>query len=271
MKKRLRIDKGTVQETLLLPLWGRAYETQKNKPRLVDNKAVEILNEIDYDFSTIAKTQSLSQHGWIARSLHTDKLVLEFIEKHPEATIVNIGCGMDTTFSRIDNGKIMFYELDLPDVIAVRKNFYKETNRHQTIASSFLNIEWFEKIQVKDGLLLLAGGVFMYFREEQIKMFFLQAANYFKNCEIFFDALSPLGLKIAKKQVLKKGGMGLSMDDGWGLKPIKGIENWNAHIKVINSIPMYKVVRKGLSFKERMILSIPDVLRAGSMIHLRIG
>ncbi len=78
----------------------------------------------------------MSQHGWVARSLHTDKMARGFIEQHSEAAIVNIGCGLDTTFSRIDNGKIMFYELDLPDVIALRKNFYEESDRHKSIASS---------------------------------------------------------------------------------------------------------------------------------------
>jgi len=124
MDQKVRIKKGTIQETLLLPLWGRAYETRKNRPRLIDENAVEIIQKIDYDFSNIEKTQSMSQHGWVARSLHTDKVAHEFIEKHPKASIVNIGCGLDTTFSRIDNGKIMFYELDLPDVIDLRKNFY---------------------------------------------------------------------------------------------------------------------------------------------------
>jgi O-methyltransferase involved in polyketide biosynthesis len=135
MEQKIPIKRGTIQETLLLPLWGRAFETQKNNPRLVDHKAVEIIKAIDYNFSTIEETQSMSQHGWVARSLHTDRMALEFIEEHPQATIVNIGCGMDTTFSRIDNGEIMFYELDLPDVIALRKNFYQDSDRHRSIAS----------------------------------------------------------------------------------------------------------------------------------------
>ena len=117
----ISITRGSVQETLMLPLWGRAFKTKRDKPRLIDEKAVEIVNRVDYDFSTIEQTQS--QHGWVARSLHTDKLARAFIERHPRATIVNLGCGMDTTFSRVDNGKITFYELDFPDVIALRKHF----------------------------------------------------------------------------------------------------------------------------------------------------
>ncbi len=271
MAQKISIEKGNVQETLLLPLWGRAFETQKDNPRLIDKKAVQIIGKIDYDFLDIEKTQSMSQHGWVARSLHTDKMVLEFIKRHPDATIVNIGCGLDTTFSRIDNGKIMFYELDLPDVIALRKNFYEDSDRHQTIASSFLDTEWFEEITVRDGLLFLSGGVFYYFEEEQIKKFFIQVADYFGTCDFFFDVLSPMGMKIAKKQVLKKGGMGMSMDGGWALKPIKTLEKWDKRIKVINAISMSKGMKKGIPLLTKLVLTIPDMLGVCSMVHMRIG
>jgi O-methyltransferase involved in polyketide biosynthesis len=213
----------------------------------------------------------MSQHGWVARSLHTDRIALEFIEKHPKATIVNIGCGLDTTFSRIDNGKIVFYELDLPDVIALRKNFYEDSDRHKSISSSFLDTEWFEKINVCDGLLFLAGGVFYYFNEEQIKPFFIKAADHFKKCDFFFDSLSPMGMKIAKKQVLKKGGMGLSMDGGWGLKPVQSLEKWDKRIKVINAIPMSKGMKKGVPLHFKIISTITDILGVCSMVHMRIG
>jgi O-methyltransferase involved in polyketide biosynthesis len=80
MGQKIRIKKGNVQETLLLPLWGRAVETQKDKPRLIDKKAFEIIDRFDYDFSAITvKMNPMSQHGWIARSMHIDKMVRGFI------------------------------------------------------------------------------------------------------------------------------------------------------------------------------------------------
>ena len=125
MVKKIKVELEKVQETLLLPLWGRAVESQKKVPGLVDRKAVEIINKIDYDFTLIAKNISwISQFSWVARSLHIDKIILEFIKNNPKATIVNIGCGLDTTFERIDNGQILFYDLDLPDVINLRKIFF---------------------------------------------------------------------------------------------------------------------------------------------------
>jgi O-methyltransferase involved in polyketide biosynthesis len=271
MKQKISINKGTIQETLILPLWGRAFETKKKNPRIIDEKAVEIMKSIEYDFSDIEKTQAFSQHGWVARSLHTDRMASKFIKQHPKATIVNIGCGMDTTFSRIDNGKIMFYELDLPDVIELRKAFYEDSERHRSIGSSFLETDWFNQIKVKDGLLFLAGGVLMYFNEEQIRKFFIQAAEYFKQCDLFFDSLSPMGIKIAKKAVLKKGGMGMSMDGGWGLKPIRSLEKWDNRIRVVDAFPMHKGIKKGLPLSQKLMLSIPDALGVAHMVHVRIA
>ncbi len=270
MTQKIKVKTDTVEETLLLPLWGRAYETQKKNPRLMDEKAVEIIKSIDYDFSEIEKTQGMSQHGWIARSIHTDKMARTFIEKHSAATIVNIGCGLDTTFSRIDNGKILFYELDLPDVIELRKNFYQDSERHQSIASSFLEMEWFDNIIVQDGLLLLAGGVLYYFEEEQIRQFFIAVADHFSTCDFYFDSLSPACLKMAKKAVLKKGGMGMKQEGGWGLKRIKSLESWDNRIKVMDSIPMYQGVKKEISLKQKIALTISDLLGFCSMVHIRI-
>ena len=271
MEQKIGIKKGTVEETLLLPLWGRAVETGKENPRLIDRDAIEIISQLDYDFTAMEKTQSMSQHGWIARALHIDRMVLGFIRKHPEGTVVNIGCGLDTTFNRVDNGRMTFYELDLPDVIALRKNFIEDTNRHKSIASSFLDTKWFSKVAIRDGLLCVAGGVLYYASEKETKTFFIALADHFKTCELYFDSLSPMAIKMAKKAVLKKGGMGMSMDGGWGLKPAKSLEKWDKRIKVLSAIPMYKGMKQGLPLLTKMVMNIPDLLGACSMVHVRIG
>ncbi len=270
MSQKIKVKTGSIEETLLLPLWGRACETQRKHPRLMDEKAVEIIQAIDYDFSEIEKTQGMSQHGWVARSMHTDTMARAFITKHPGATIVNIGCGLDTTFSRIDNGKILFYELDLPDVIALRKNFYQDSERHQSIAASFLETVWFDNIVVGDGLLFLAGGVLMYFEEAQIRDFFLAAADHFGTCDFYFDALSPACMKMAKKAVLKKGGMSMNLENGWGLKPVKSLETWDSRIRVIDAIPIHKGAKTGISLRQKIALTISDLLGFCSMVHIRI-
>ncbi len=270
MGQKLKIEKGNVQETLLLPLWGRAVETQKEKPRLIDKKAVEIIDMLDYDFSTMTNNiNEMSRAGWIARSLHIDKTVAMFIKRYPEATIINIGCGLDTTFDRIDNGKIMFYELDFPKVIALRQSFNQDTERHKCIACSFLEKKWYDEIKNPKGLLCIAGGVLYYSEEKQIKDFFISMADHFGQCDFYFDSLSPMGIKIGNKQVLKKGGVNIELA-GWGLKRIKSLEKWDDRIKIVEAKPMYKGMKKGLSLSQKLGLAFSDILGVCHMVYINM-
>lgn len=111
-----------VPETLLIPLWARATETQSSIPIVKDYKAVEMMKNIDYDFSKFDNTW-LSQIGVAVRTELLDNSTKTFIHKYPNAVIINIGCGLDTRFFRLDNDKIKWYDLDLPEPIRIRKHF----------------------------------------------------------------------------------------------------------------------------------------------------
>jgi len=148
---KIAVDLGNVQKTMLLPLWGRAVESKKDKPLLVDQTAVRIIDAVDYDFSALTDNLSdLTQMAWIMRSLCIDEAIRGFLEKCPSGTIVNIGCGMDTTFERVDNGTLLWYDLDLPDVIELRRQFIKETERRKFISTSFLDESWLNEIRVSE-------------------------------------------------------------------------------------------------------------------------
>jgi O-methyltransferase involved in polyketide biosynthesis len=272
MVEKIRIELGKVQETLLLPLWGRAVESQKKEPRLIDRMAVEIIDKIDYDFSRITGNISyISQYAWVARGLHVDRFIMDFIKVHPGATVVNIGCGLDTTFERIDNGKILFYDLDLPDVIDLRKKLFRNVARRKLIACSFLDSKWFNQIQIRGGLLIIAAGVFYYFDQKQIKEFFISLAGRFSACELFFDAASPLGVRVANEQVIQSGGMHETTILKWGIKSAKVIEKWDQRIHLEKEFPMFKGMKKGFPLKMKYGFWMSDVLRIMLMVHLKIG
>ncbi|MGR5874773.1 class I SAM-dependent methyltransferase [Bacillus pacificus] len=120
---------------MLIPLWGRAYGSEKNKNILDDTEAIRIIKEFDFDFSTIEKyIWRIRMYYLHYRARKIDDTIKQFITKHPNATIVNIGSGLDTTFSRIDNGTIHWYNLDLPDAISFRKTLIEDTSRNTSIA-----------------------------------------------------------------------------------------------------------------------------------------
>ncbi|MDR3610873.1 MAG: class I SAM-dependent methyltransferase [Ignavibacteriaceae bacterium] len=266
------IKLGSVQKTLLLPLWGRAIETQKPKPLLIDNKAVSIIKSIPYDFTVISKNiNKFVQFGWIARSLYFDKKINAFIDLYPEATIVNIGCGLDTTFDRVDNGKIQWIDLDLPDTIELRSNYISESDRRQFIPKSVLDTSWYKRIEKKNNVMLLIAGVLHYFDESDVKRLFNDFHTFLPGVEVIFDYASKLGMKISNKRVLKKGGMDKSAFIRWGIDNVLEIEKWNSSIKVLSDMPMYQEHKKNYSIMERVGMNIADALKMMSLAHIRIN
>jgi len=265
------IELGSVQKTLLLPLWGRAVETQKPNPLLVDKKAVSIINNIPYDFNVFAKNiHPLSRLSWIARSNYFDKKIKEFITVYPEATIVNIGCGLDTTFDRVDNGNILWYDLDLPDTIELRKKYISETDRSKFISKSVFDTSWYDSVEKRNNVMLLIAGVLYYFYEGDIKRLFREFHDFLPGVEIVFDYASRLGIKISNKKVLEKGGMDKSAYLIWGIDNILEIEEWDNNITVIDNILMYKEHKKNYSILWRMGMTFADLLRIMSLAHVRI-
>lgn len=270
MSDKLSTNLGDIQKTLLLPLWGRAVETQKQKPLLLDHTAAQIMKKIDYDFSEIEKSLSaISQLGWIARSHHVDSMITSYLQKYPTATIVNIGCGLDTTFDRIDNGRLFWYDLDLPDVIALRKSLMPLRERQHLIEDSFLNPDWMTQLNKQENVLLIAAGVLYYFEEHQIKESLTRLANTFPGGEMLFDASSPIGIHMANKMVIKASGMDEKSFLRWGIKDAKLLESWDARIKVLDQYPMFRKLRNRFSFKDNIIAWISDIFKIQYMIHLQ--
>ncbi len=270
MIDKVNIDLGNVQKTLFLPLWGRAEESKKQKPMLIDETAIKIIDQVDFDFSQITQNiDELSQIAWIKRSLFCDRVIKEFLTKYPEGTIVNIGCGLDTTYERTDNGKLKWYDLDLPDVIELRSRFVQEGERRKFIATSFLDKEWLENIEVSGNVLFIAAGVFYYFEEKTIKEFIIRLIDAYPNSEILFDVSSPLGVKIANKKVIENSGLDEKSHLVWGLENKKVILAWDPRIKIIATYYYFRTLRIGL--RNLLMGLLSDYLGIQYMLHLKLG
>jgi len=270
MREQVKINLGDVQKTLFLPLWGRAEESKKRKPLLVDETAIGIIEQVDFDFSQMTQNMDdLTQIAWIKRSLFCDRVIMEFLKSYPEGTIINIGCGLDTTFERTDNGRLKWYDLDLPDVIELRSKFVKENERRRFVAASFLENEWLEAIEVIGNVLFIAAGVFYYFEERVIKEFMIRLIDRYPGSEILFDVSSPLGVKVSNKKVIESSGLGEKSHLVWGLRKTDDISSWDPRIRIINTYHYYRTEITGLRNKLMGILA--HFLRIQYMIHLRLG
>ncbi|MFN2299558.1 MAG: class I SAM-dependent methyltransferase [Anaerolineales bacterium] len=270
MKKISLANLGNVPKTLFLPLWGRARETRKPEPLLVDRKALDIIDAVDFDFSPLAGNISkITKTGWIMRSLCTDRVIAEFLRRHPRAAVVNIGCGLDTTFDRVDNGRVQWYDLDLPEVIELRKHFIRDSARRKFLPASFLEKDWRSRICPADKVLFIAAGVFYYFREEEIKGFLKDLADEFPGGEILFDASSRMGIKAANRMVIRQAGLDERSFLVWGLDKPEDILSWDDRFILRETIFFFGDRR--LNFRTRLMGLLSDALKMQYMIHLGWG
>jgi O-methyltransferase involved in polyketide biosynthesis len=146
-----------IPETFLIPLWAKAVETKHSNPIIKDYKAVDILGQIEYNFKKF-DNEWATQVSIAIRTEILDNATKEFMNKFPDAVVVNIGCGLDTRFSRRDNGKIHWYDLDLPESIHLRKQFFKETDHYQMIAKSVFDYSWIHTISQGKPILIIVEG-----------------------------------------------------------------------------------------------------------------
>ena len=206
---KYRIEKNTVQETLILPLYSRKLCTELYPNLYRDETAVRLLDRIDYDFSEAEKkSRSLMQRfGALEVAMRQNDLAFEvqaYLKKHPSAAVVNLGCGLDNTGRSCDNGSCKIYNLDFPDVIALREQLLPAGEREQTIPCDLKDTAWFGKVDASGGAVFFASGVFYYFLTEQVKGLVQKMADAFPGGVLVFDAANRTAVKMIAKTWLKR-------------------------------------------------------------------
>lgn len=196
MEDKIKIELTGTAETMLQSFYARAAYSKKKGSKFYDAKAVELVDRIDYDFSLADKDNAMSS-GVIARTIVFDELVSDFIKKNPECTVVNIACGLDTRVYRMDNGKITWYNLDLPETANVRDQLYNESGRISTVGISALDPSWADEIKVRGKMLFIIEGLSMYLTPEENKKMLGIIRDNFDNATVMFET-------IAKKWVNKE-------------------------------------------------------------------
>ena len=205
---KYKIEKNTVQETLIIPLYSRKLCSRLYPNLYRDETAVRLINEIDYDFSVAEKnSRSLMQRfGALEVAMRQNDLaweVRDYLKDHPKAAVVNLGCGLDNTGRSCDNGSCKIYNLDFPDVIAVRNELLPADEREENIPCDLNNTKWFEKIDASGGAIFFASGVFYYFLTEQVKALVQAMADIFPGGVLVFDAANRAAVKMIAKTWLK--------------------------------------------------------------------
>ena len=226
-----------VAETLLITLYIRAMESRRPDALIEDENALALVTQMDSDFSKIKqiKMDEEDKVAVLLRNRELDRKAQEFLRHSPEAVVVHFGCGLDSRFERVDNGRVEWYDLDLPEVISLRRRFIGgETERYHLLAGSLFDLAWLDTVALyrQRPFLFLAEGVFMYFHEAQIRSLVLALQERFPGAELVFDAFSPY---IVLMNNLRFALTKYSARYHWGLRRGQDIEKWGKGIRLLDT------------------------------------
>ena len=205
---KYKIEKDTVQETLIIPLYGRKMCSELFPRLFYDETAVRLIDEVDYDFSALAEKSKSIMHrfAFLEVAMRQNDLAFEvrdYLKTHPNAAVVNLGCGLDNTGRVCDNGTCRLYNVDFPDVIAVREQLLPAGEREKNVPGDLNDTAWFREIDASGGAVFFASGVFYYFLTEQVRTLVRNMVDAFPDGVLVFDAANQTAVKMIAKTWLK--------------------------------------------------------------------
>src|SRR5512136_945906 len=255
---------SSVSQTLLIPLYFRAMESQRPDALVRDPKAVELVSRLDCDFSGVQRLKN-DQVNIVLRMREFDRLARAFLAEHPDGVIVDPGCGLDTRFERVDNGHAEWYGLDLPEVIELRRELLDETARSHFIGCSVLDFSWMDALSGQAGkhFLFLAEAVLVYLEEADVRRLVQALAGRFPGAELVCEAYSPVVVRFHPRPPVVAR-------PRWGLKGDRDVEAWAPGIRLLSQWYYFDKPEPRLGAFQLMRY-VPFIARAVRIVHYRLG
>jgi O-methyltransferase involved in polyketide biosynthesis len=258
-----------VAETLIIPLFFRARQSIRPDALLVDKAAVKLIEQIDYDFSRI-KLQKHDEAALILRVREFDRMAGDFLKRYPDAAVVHIGCGLDTRFDRLDNGQVQWFDLDLPEVIALRRRLgLIEQGRYHTISSSAFDFKWIGDLSntPHKAILFIAEAVLEYFQEDQVKSLILRLRETFPEAELICDETTPL-MVFLDNMHLAFTKFRARMQ--WGMDHPKDMESWGKGIRLMEEYYYFDRPEQSLGAMQ-WVRYFPLLARGTGIFRYKLG
>ena len=227
MTDRARVTLTPEQETLLITLYAKG---QPDNPLFFDPLARDILDRLDYEFARLRvpyKTVVLV----CQRAKKIDAVTRDFLEEHPGGVVVQLGCGLDSRFWRVDDGRVTWYDLDMPPVVELRRQLFTAPERYHLLAASVTDLEWVDSVAAgRRPVLVVAEGLLMYLAEAEVRRLVLRLAEAFPGCRLIADVFSRLTARSATRHPsLHSTGAAL----GWGIDDARDLETWAPGIRLL--------------------------------------
>ena len=237
-----------VSKTAIVTLRSHVLESQKNKPIINDPMAKYCLDKLvllameDEKALLFNRKLSLSLTNHIAiRARKYDSIINDFISKNSSSIVVNLGCGFDTRYWRIDNKKCEYIELGLPEIVEMKKDILKDHLSYELIGCSVLDSSWIDRVtsKVNRNFLLIAEGLFMYLPKVDVINLFKTFSERFYHSQIVLEVVTEKYTRgIWKKIVIMKIKQALGFDAGssynFGVKNAFELESYGNGIKVVD-------------------------------------
>ena len=272
-KNSSTIIKDIIGETSLLALYMRSLESKKKKGIIKDSMAIQLVDKIDYDFEKWKKYKVMLT-SIALRTNYFDNQLISFIQRRKKPVIVIVGCGLDSRYNRIKEsvGDAKFYQLDIPEVIDIRKQYIPVQKNEKYISASMLEDEWIKQIKEENlngEFLFIIEGVLVYFTEKDVKSTFRKLANNFSNSEILFDMIST---KMSKAKDTPDSVKLVGARFRFGTDNDKEMETWanNLQHKSTKRFADFSTWKRGIISWELMIL-IPSIRKGARLLHYKIA
>lgn len=262
-----------VKETLLITLYAKARESRRPDSLLRDTYAADAVERIDYDFGKL-RVRRDDAVGIAMRALAFDRLVTDFVARHPDAIVLQLGCGLDTRIQRLaPPAGVRWYDVDYPDVIALREKLFPPRDGYTTIGSSVTDLDWLTRVPRDAPTLVVAEGLVMYLTEADVRDVFRAITAHASGGEIAFDVLSRLGLKLVQhNRMVRATGAVLS----WSLDDPRRVETLVPPLKLIGEYAPYdpdsaefKHFRLVTRAAIRLMNAFPPLRRLGRLLRYR--
>ena len=275
---KYHIEKNTVQETLVIPLLGRLVCSEHFPELFSDSEAKRICDSLDYDFAE--KRKRMESVAGLFGALEVAQRqydlrceVKDYLSAHPKAAVVNLGCGLDDTFRKCDNGSCRGYDIDLPDVIAVRNDLLPAGERKQSIACDLNDLTWMEQIDASDGAVFFASGVFYYFRTEDVKRLFGAMAARFPGAVLVFDSCNERGARLMRKTWLREAGI-TDVNAFFSLEDERELLGWSdrfASVTAKSYMRGYRDIYNDVGAIHRLMIRFCDSLARMKIVRIEFG
>ncbi|MBM6937096.1 class I SAM-dependent methyltransferase [Pseudoflavonifractor phocaeensis] len=264
---------GVVEDTLFVPMAGRIYASEHYPQILYDEKALDLKKKLP---SALLEQDGQSQYTLLAsaaRSANMDRFIMSFLERRPDGIIVQLGCGLETTYHRCDNGHTRWYAVDLPHVVEYRRELLPEAEREIYLTGDAFAENWIRRIRADAPdapILVTAGGLFHYFEEVKVVGLF-QMLQKFGKIELVFDAVSKSGMSMMRKRYMKQVGhadarMFFYVDSVAELAGKIG-----GGVRVLAKEPYYRhIPRSDLKLSTKISMAVSDRFRMVKMVHFEL-